>query len=84
MQIKITSVDKKGVFHGQLFSKKNDFAEDLLKNGLAICYGQSNEQYLALEKEAKQNKVGLWSTNIMLDVIRDQNEEYKQVQVLNV
>lgn len=41
VEIQLTAVDKKGVFHGVLTILKIDYAEKLLEEGFAICFGRN-------------------------------------------
>ncbi|KRX01507.1 hypothetical protein PPERSA_01410 [Pseudocohnilembus persalinus] len=63
VEIYIKKIDKKGVFQGVLvLNKKEDYAETLLKEGLAVCYGNADNQSKLdqLEGTARNQKVGLW------------------------
>lgn len=52
--LSVTSMDKKGVYHGNITYKKLDFGETLLQEGLAIVFGDKNPTYEAIENQARE------------------------------
>lgn len=53
VEVSLSSIDKKGVFHGTIFVHKQDYAETLLEEGLAVCFGRSSSvHYQNLEENA--------------------------------
>lgn len=80
VEIELSKVDKKGIFHGNVYIDKKNYALDLLERGLAINFGRSNAKYEEFESIAKKNKVGLWSQPINLSAFKGEEEkEYTPV-----
>lgn len=80
VEIELTKVDKKGIFHGTVYIDKKNYALDLLERGLAINFGKSNPKYEEYELIAKKNKVGLWSQPINLSAFKgEEDKEYTPV-----
>lgn len=86
VEIQIQKVDKVGVFQGQIYlNKKQDYAETLLSEGLAVSFGGGFSKfgdYAQVEEAAKAKKVGLWSANINLQGVKG-DFGMKEVQKLN-
>jgi len=80
VEIELSKIDKKGIFHGSIFFDKKNYALELLERGLAVNFGKVNPKYEDYEAIAKKNKVGLWSTPLNLAAIKgDEDKEYTPV-----
>jgi len=77
VDIELSKIDKKGIFHGTIYIDRKNYALELLERGLAINFGKVNPKYEDYEAVAKKNKVGLWSTPLNLTGIKgEEDKEY--------
>ena len=70
VEIELTRIDKKGVFLGNIFVDKKNYAMELLDRGLAFQFGRGFPAYEDAESVAKKNKVGMWSEAINLTSLK--------------
>ena len=75
VEIELVRLDKKGVFLGNLFVDKKNYALELLDKGLAIQFGRGFSAYEDAECVAKKNKVGMWSEPINLTSLKGEEEK---------
>lgn len=83
VMIQIENIDSKGNVHGSLFVGKNNYAEKVLREGVAYLdtsWGKCryHEQMAKAEEEARTKKTGFWkdkSVTMTLGLAYDEEEE---------
>ena len=77
VEVEVSAVDNKGIFHGTIFVNKKNYSSTLVESGLAHCFavGKSlcryQTVYNSLEDEAKKKKLGMWNDEIKINYLND-------------
>lgn len=74
VEVQLDRMDNKGKFHGNVIVNKQNYAVNLLREGLCFAFGKGKNtaEYEAIEKEAAAAKKGIHSSQkLNLDILRN-------------
>ncbi|KAL4487112.1 hypothetical protein ABPG72_001564 [Tetrahymena utriculariae] len=84
VEIQLERMDNKGKFHASILVNKQNYASQLLTQGLCFTFGKAkhSSEYEAIEKEVQAAKKGLFGSNkINIESLRTQNFDVAQKNV---